>query len=81
MEDVLEVYRRAYDSKKPVLCMDESSKQHLKEVRIPLPPKPGIPERFDTEYERNGTSNIFMFFEPLAGMRYVDVTASRTAVD
>jgi len=81
MEDVLEVYQRPYDPTRPVVCMDESSKQHLKEVRLPLPPKPGVPERFDTEYERNGTSNIFMFFEPLVGQRYTDVTDSRTAVD
>lgn len=81
MEDVLEVYQRPYDPNHPVVCMDESSKQHLKEVRIPLPLKPGSPERFDTEYERNGTSNIFMFFEPLQGKRYTEVTSSRTAVD
>ncbi len=81
MEDVLEVYQRPYDPNYPVVCMDESSKQHLKEVRIPLPLKPGRSERFDTEYERNGTSNIFMFFEPLQGKRYTDVTPSRTSVD
>ena len=81
MEDVLEVYQRPYDLEQPVICMDESSKQHLKEVRAPLPLKPGTPERFDTEYERNGTSNIFMFFEPLAGKRYTNITDSRTAVD
>jgi hypothetical protein len=81
MEDVLEVYQRPYDPLRPVVCMDESSKQHLKEVRVPLPLKPGTPTRFDTEYERNGTSNIFMFFEPLAGKRHVDVTNTRTAID
>ncbi len=81
MEDVLEIYQRPYDLEQPVICMDESSKQHLKEVRAPLPLKPGTPERFDTEYERNGTSNIFMFFEPLAGKRYVNVTDRRTAID
>lgn len=81
MEDVLEVYQRPYDPNHPVVCMDESSKQHLKEVRIPLPLKPGRSERFDTEYERNGTSNIFMFFEPLQGKRYTDVTSSRTSID
>ena len=81
MEDVLEVYQRIYDPERPVVCMDESSKQHLREVRIPLPMKPGTPERFDTEYERNGTSNIFMFFEPLVGKRHTDVTDRRTAID
>ncbi len=81
MEDVLEVYQRPYDPENPVVCMDESSKQHLKDVRIPLPPEPGKSERFDTEYERNGTSNIFMFFEPLSGIRYTDITDKRCAVD
>ena len=81
MEDVLDVYQRPYDPNHPVVCMDESSKQHLKEVRIPLPLKPGTPERFDTEYERNGTSNIFIFFEPLRGKRHIDVTPSRTSLD
>ena len=61
--------------------MDESSKQHLKETRTPLPMKPGNPLRYDTEYERNGTSNLFLFFEPLRGWRRIDVTASRTAKD
>jgi len=81
MEDVLEVYQRPYDPNHPVVCMDESSKQHLKEVRIPIPLKAGTPERFDTEYERNGTSNIFIFFEPLQGKRHTDITRSRTSVD
>lgn len=81
MEDVLDVYKRPYDPLRPVVCMDESSKQHLKETRVPLPLKPGTPERFDTEYERNGTSNIFMFFEPLAEKRHTDVTNTRTAID
>jgi len=69
MEDVLEVYQRPYDPAQPVI------------VRTPLPLSPGSPERFDTEYERNGTSNIFMFFEPLAGKRYTDVTDTRTSID
>ncbi len=81
MEDVLDVYQRPYNQEQPVICMDESSKQHLKEVRVPIPLKPGTPERYDTEYERNGTSNIFMFFEPLAGMRYASITDKRTAID
>ena len=81
MEAVLEVYQQPYDPDCPLVCMDESSKQLLKEVRVPIPAKSGRPERFDTEYERNGTCNIFMFFEPLAGKRFVDITKSRTALD
>jgi transposase len=61
--------------------MDESSKQHLKDTRQPIPAKPGTVARYDTEYERNGVSNIFMFFEPLQGKRHVEVTDQRTAVD
>ena len=81
MEDVLEVYKRPYDPEVPLICMDESSKQLLKEVRMSLPAEPGKPLRYDTEYERNGTCNIFMFFEPLKGKRYVDITDSRKALD
>ena len=81
MEDILEVYKRPYDPRQPLVCMDESSKQHTLEVRAPLPMEPGKAERFDTEYERNGVSAIFMFFEPLAGKRVVNVTDQRTAVD
>jgi hypothetical protein len=81
MEDVLEVYKRPYDETHPLICMDESSKQHVKEVREPLSAKPGSPARHDCEYERNGVSNVFMFFEPLAGKRYVEVTDRRTAID
>jgi len=81
MEDVLVLYKQPYDEKHPVVCMDESSKQHLRETRQKLPMEPGKPERYDTEYERNGTSNLFIFFEPLRGWRRIDVTARRTAVD
>ena len=81
MEDVLTLYKQPYDEKHPVVCMDESSKQHLRETRQKLPMEPGKPERYDTEYERNGTSNLFIFFEPLRGWRRIDVTARRTAVD
>jgi len=81
MEDVLAVYTRPYGPDYPVVCMDETSKQHVKEIRTPLPIIPGKPMRYDSEYERNGVSNIFMFFEPLAGKRYINVTDSRTAVD
>ncbi len=80
METVLDVYQKSYDPDLPVVCMDESSKQLLKEVRAPIPAEPGKSERFDTEYERNGTCNFFMFFEPLAGKRFVDITSSRTAI-
>jgi hypothetical protein len=81
MEDTLEVYKRPYDARYPLVCMDESSKQHVKEVRQPWAAEPGKPVRYDTEYERNGVSNVFLFFEPLQGRRYVEVTDTRTAVD
>lgn len=81
MEDVLEVYQRAYDRRYPVICMDEASKQLVAEVRQPLPPEPGKPLRYDCEYERRGTCNIFMFCEPLRGWRHVRVTQQRTRVD
>jgi len=81
MENILSLYKRPYDKAHPLVCMDESSKQQLKETRIPLPREPGKPERYDTEYERNGTSNLFLFFEPLRGWRRIDVTTSRTAID
>jgi len=81
MENVLEVYQEPYDPLCPVVCMDESSKQLLKEVRKTIPAEPGKPLRYDTEYERNGTGNVFMFFEPLTGKRFIDITQSRTAVD
>ena len=81
MEDVLEVYRRRYDPKHPVICMDEASKQLVAEVRRPLSPEPGKPLRYDCEYERRGTCNIFMFCEPLRGWRHVRVTQRRTRVD
>lgn len=81
MEGVLALYKQPYDAKHPVVCMDESSKQHLRETRQKLPMEPGKPERYDTEYERNGTSNLFIFFEPLRGWRRIDVTARRTAAD
>ncbi len=81
MENVLEVYHRPYDPKRPVVCMDETSKQLVKETRVPRPPRPGQPERIDYEYERNGTANVFMFCEPLAGRRRVAVTDRRTRCD
>jgi hypothetical protein len=81
MEDVLEVYHLPYDSEYPVVCMDESSKQLIGEVRIPIPCKPGHPARFDDEYVRNGVVQIFMEVEPLVGKRHVAITERRTRKD
>jgi len=81
MEDVLEVYHRPYDEKRPLVALDEASKQLVGEVVQPLPPEPGQPERFDYEYVRNGTANLFMVSEPLLGWRSVRVTQRRTAKD
>jgi transposase len=81
MEDVLEVYARPYDLKRPQVCFDEGGKQLLGDVRPPLPPRPGQPRRQDYEYEREGTANLFMVFEPLAGTRRVEVTQRRTNRD
>jgi hypothetical protein len=81
MEDVLEVYHRPYDAQRPVVCMDECSKQLIGEVREPLPPKPGHVAREDSEYVRNGTANVFMAVEPLAGWRTTQVTERRTRID
>jgi DDE superfamily endonuclease len=81
MEDVLEVYHRPYDAKRPLVALDEASKQLVGEVVQPLPPEPGQPERFDYEYVRNGTANLFMVSEPLLGWRAVQVTERRTAKD
>jgi DDE superfamily endonuclease len=81
MEDVLDVYHRPYDPQQPVVCMDECSKQLIGEVREPLPSKPGQVAKYDSEYERRGTANVFMAVEPLAGKRTVRVTDRRTRVD
>jgi hypothetical protein len=81
MEDVLSVYTRPFDPKRPLVCFDESNKQQTIEVQVPLPLEPGQPQRYDTEYERNGVSNLFMFFAPLLNWRHVKVTDQRTAVD
>jgi hypothetical protein len=81
MEDVLEVYSRPYNPQKPVICMDEMHKQCIKEVRKPIPTSPGNPERYDSEYERNGGINIFLASEPLKGCRMTKVTDQRTKVD
>jgi hypothetical protein len=81
MEDVLDVYHRPFDEKRPLIALDESSKQLIGEAVQPLPAGPGQPERFDYEYVRNGTANLFMVSEPLLGWRAVRVTERRTAKD
>ena len=81
MEDVLELYREPYDSARPVVCMDETSKQLVGETRIPIPAEPCRPRRVDYEYERHGTADVFLFTEPLGNWRCVEVTATRTRVD
>lgn len=81
MEDILSIYKRAFDPEEPLVCMDETSKQLTAETRRPIPVAPGRPERYDYEYKRNGVCNLFMFFEPLAGKRHVTVTDRRTKAD
>jgi len=81
MEDVLDVYCRPYDPLHPVVCMDESSKQLLADVRPPLPMQRGKPQRNDDHYERRGTRNLFLACEPLRGWREVKVTQRRTKLD
>jgi hypothetical protein len=81
MEDVLAVYHRPHDPNCPLVCFDEGTKQQVKETHLPLPSEPGQVARYDYEYERNGTSNLFMFFAPLEGWRHVKVTDRRTMID
>ena len=81
MEDVLEVYHRPYDPKRPQICIDETSKQLLEHTREPIAVKPGVPAREDDEYKRNGTANIFLCVEPLTGDTVVKVTERRTKID
>jgi len=81
MEDILEVYQRPYDPHRPLVCLDETSKQLIAETRVPIAAKPGRPGRHDYEYQRNGTANLFMMFAPLEGWRHVKVTDRHTAVD
>jgi len=81
MEDVLEVYQRPYDPKRPQVCLDEASKQLIGETCTPIPAAPGREAREDYEYVRKGTANLFMAFEPLAGRRHVTVTDRRTKKD
>jgi hypothetical protein len=81
MEDVLAVYTRPHDDKRPLICLDETSKQLTAETRVPIPMAPGRPARHDYEYKRNGTASLFMLFAPLEGWRHVSVGARRTAKD
>jgi hypothetical protein len=81
MEDILAVYKRPYDPNEPLVCMDETTKQLIKETRGRVPAEPGIPERYDYEYERNGVCNLFMFYEPFGGKRYVSIRLRRRKVD
>jgi hypothetical protein len=81
MEDVLSVYTRPRDPDRPVVCLDETSKQLVAETRAPVAMRPGLPARVDYEYARNGVANLFMMFAPLEGWRHVKVTDRRTTVD
>ncbi len=81
MEDVLEVYHRQYGDNEVLVCLDETSKQQVKETRLPRPPRPGAAGVHDYEYERNGVSNLFMLFAPLEGWRRAEVTDRRTKSD
>jgi len=81
MEQVLAIYKRPYSEKFPVVCMDESPKQLIKETRMPEVMKPGVPAKQDFEYERCGVANIFLASEPLKGKRYVEVSERKTMVD
>jgi hypothetical protein len=81
MEDILEVYRRPYDADTPLVCMDETTKQLTKEKCQMLPAAPGRPARYDHEYERNGVCNLFIFYEPFGGQRYISITDRRTKLD
>jgi hypothetical protein len=81
MEDVLAVYTRPYDPRYPQVCMDEASKQLLRDTRVGEAPRPGSAQRVDYEYTREGVANLFLFCEPLRGQRWVDVTEQRTRAD
>ena len=81
MEDVLDVYQRPYDPNRPVVCLDETSRQIVAETREPLPVAPGHPARHDPEYVRHGVVNLFLVNEPLRGRRHVRVRTRRTRID
>jgi len=81
MEEVLDIYTRPYDPRYPQVCLDETSKQLVSETRVPIPAEPGQAERYDYEYERQGTCHLFMCFEPLTGRRHVTVSTRRTKLE
>ena len=81
MEDVLDLYEEEYDAERPVVCFDETSKQLIGHTRAPIGAQSGRVQRYDYEYSRNGTRNLFVFCEPKGGWRHVEVTERRTAVD
>lgn len=81
MEDVLDLYEEPYDPLHPVVCFDESPKQLIAEVRIPIPAEPGTPARYDTEYERKGVCDLMMICEPRRGFRQVDIADRRTKIE
>ena len=81
MEDVLDLYSEEYDSERPVVCFDETSKQLIGHTRVPIPASSGRLERYDYSYKRNGTRNLFVFCEPKGGWRHLEVTERRTSVD
>ena len=81
MEDLLDLYHQEHTPERPVVCFDETSRQLTGDVRLPIKAAPGRVERYDTEYQRNGTRNLFMICEPKGGWRHVEVTGRRTAVD
>jgi uncharacterized small protein (DUF1192 family) len=81
MEDILDVYQRLHDPECPMVCVDETSKQLIAETRVPIAAKPGRAARYDYEYRRNGTANLFMMFAPLEGWRHIKVTDRHTALD
>ena len=81
MENILDLYEHPYNPARPLVCFDETSKQLIEETRLSLPMKRGQVLRYDYEYKRNGTRNLFLFFEPLAGWRHIEVTERRTKLD
>ncbi|BBU64092.1 hypothetical protein MSC49_40270 (plasmid) [Methylosinus sp. C49] len=81
MEDILDVYKRPRDAGRPLVCLDETSKQLIEETRTPIAAKNGQTARYDYEYERNGVANLFMMFAPLEGWRHVKVTDRHAAID
>ena len=81
MEDVLDLYEEEYDPERPVVCFDETSKQLIEDTKEPIVAEPGRVKRYDYEYKRNGTRNLFVLCEPKGGWRHLEVTEHRTAVD